>query len=74
MQVTNEKLGERLERRLDRIEEKLDKFLEREAIQEAQLSSQASDINWVKGYIKFSVSAIITIVGGVVTLIFNMFK
>lgn len=62
----NEELAIRLEKRLDKIEEKLDRYLELNHKHEA-------DITWVKGYIKLSISLIITILGGLVTTIVGYF-
>jgi predicted KAP-like P-loop ATPase len=59
-------LAKRIEKRLDKIEHKIDKHLE-------QVSTNKSDLVWVKGYIKTSISAIIAIAGTCLTLIFRVF-
>jgi len=58
---------ERLLDQLDRIEEKLDKYQER-------ISKAEADISWVKGFIKTSVSVIITVIGGLAALVYNILQ
>jgi hypothetical protein len=57
---------EDLVKRLDRIEHKLDIYLE-------QLSKHETDLKWVQGYIKVSVSALIGLAGGLATALFQLF-
>lgn len=64
--MDHEELATRLERRIDRLEAKLDKFLELE-------NSNRADLNWVKGYIKLSLSAIIGLITGLATVVFRVF-
>ena len=67
MRMDHEELASRLEQRLDKIEKKLDKHLEVSTV-------NAADISWVKGYIKISISAILAVIAGLVTAIFQIFK
>ena len=66
MFMDHEELARRLEARLDKIEAKLDNYLPAQAQHEA-------DIKWVKGYIKVSVSALITLGIGLITTLLKMF-
>lgn len=55
-----------LEKRLDRIEKKLDAHL-------VQTVQNETDIKWIRGFIKISMTAIFTVISGlVVTLIKTM--
>ena len=53
--------------RLERIEEKLDKHLE-------EVTANRTDLKWVKGYVKTSVSAILAIIGTLITGYFKLFS
>lgn len=66
MQMNHQELAARLERRLDKIEQKLDKHLE-------TTTTHESDLKWVKGYIKFSLTSLIALVGAVSTALFKLF-
>lgn len=58
--------GEDIRNRLERIENKIDSYL--------YLSNKnETDLKWVKGYIKVSVSLITAILGGLVTTILKVF-
>lgn len=64
MNQNQEELVQRIEHRIDRLEEKLDKYLE-------LMHHQEADIKWVKGYIKLSLSLIVTIITGLVSTLIN---
>lgn len=53
-------------RRLSKIEAKLDKHLEKTVRNE-------QDTAWIKGYIKFSITAIISLTVGIVTALLKIF-
>jgi hypothetical protein len=55
-----------LVKRLDRIEHKLDIYLER-------ITTHEADLNWVRGYIKLSVGAILSLMGGLATVLLKIF-
>ena len=65
--MNHEELAARLEHRLDKIEDKLDKHLVINASQEA-------DLKWIKGYIRFSIVALISLGGTVATTLFKLFS
>ncbi len=54
----------RMEHRLDKIEKKLDQHL-------AITSAHTADMSWIKGYIKLSLLALISLTGAIVTIIFT---
>ncbi len=66
MHKEHEELAKRVDARLDRIEAKLDAYL-------ATLAKNENDLTWVRGYIKISVSAIISLAIGVVTALISVF-
>jgi hypothetical protein len=65
-QMDHKELLDRIEKRFDKIEAKLDRSLE-------QVATNKADIKWVQGYIKVSLSALITLGAGVVTTIIRVF-
>lgn len=65
-EMDHEKLAQRLEHRLDKIEEKLDLYLNMSHAQEA-------DLRWVKGYIRISLTAMITLGAGLIAALFKAF-
>jgi len=66
MQMDHQDLANIIEKRLDRLETKLDKHLE-------QTAEHHADLVWVRGYIRTSIMALITLAGGVLTTIFKLF-
>lgn len=64
--MDHNELAQRLERRLDRIEEKLDSHL-------TSMSTNKADIQWVKGYIRLSLSTMVAIIAGVITTMIRVF-
>jgi hypothetical protein len=57
---------EDLAKRLDRIEHKLDIYLE-------QIAKHETDLKWVQGYVKLSISALISLAGGLAAALFKLF-
>lgn len=64
--MDHEQLLIKLEKRLDKIEHKLDVHLE-------LVSQHRTEISWIKGYIKLSLSALLAISTGVISTIFKVF-
>jgi hypothetical protein len=63
-----------MDSRFDRLEEKLDKFSELVHQQKTDLTRLEQDVKWLQGSIKFSLSAIITIVGGGIGWLLSLLK
>ena len=59
-------LAKRIETRIDRLENKIDKHLE-------QTSAHAADIQWIRGYIRISIMAFVSLTGGLVTTLIKMY-
>lgn len=57
---------EELVKRLDRIESKLDIYLEK-------LVKHDTDIEWLRHYLKISLSAVIAVAVGLITTVLNTF-
>ncbi len=66
MQMNHEELANRLEKRLDNIETKLDRYLEK-------MAENSTDVNWVKGYIKITLTTLTAMAVGVITTIIHVF-
>ncbi len=64
--MDHEGLLSQLERRFDRLEEKLDSYMK-------EAASNEVDLNWVKGYIKLSLSLIASIIVAIVTGVISFF-
>lgn len=66
MSMNHEELAKRLEKRLDIIEDKLDTYL-------SVVSTNKTDLLWVKGYIKMSLTALVGVGMAVLSLILKIF-
>lgn len=53
-----------IDQRLSRIEDKLDKHLN-------LTSANQADISWIKGYVKLSITALISLTAGLLKLVFK---
>jgi len=62
----HEELARRVDDRLARIETKLDVYLER-------LTQHDTDLQWVRGYIRLSLSTMIALGVGIITALFKLF-
>lgn len=60
-------MDEELVKRLDRIEAKLDSHL-------AQLAKHDADLTWVRGYVKTSITSIISLTIGLIITFFKTLK
>jgi hypothetical protein len=62
--MDHETLLAAVDKRFDRLEEKLDKYA-------VQTTKNTNDISWIRGSLKLSVSAIITLLGSALAYIFG---
>lgn len=66
MSMNHEDLSKQINQRFDRLEDKIEEY--------AKLTTaNETNLQWVKGYIKLSLSAMIALAAGVVTTLFKTF-
>lgn len=71
MDDLNKELILRLEAKLDKIDEKLDRHSEERQELETRLVEVVKDVDWLKGYAKIGVMAVISAVTGLLSLVFG---
>jgi len=64
--LNHEELYQKLDSRLTRIENKLDTYLENSI-------KNTTNITWLQGYVKVSLSLFITLIGATATALFKIF-
>jgi len=71
---TNDPRDHEILHRLDQVREDISELRNDLKYQLKRTSENEADIKWVKGYIKFSISAIISLVGAVIAGFISLFK
>jgi hypothetical protein len=71
MDDLNKELILRLEAKLDKIDEKLDKHSEERQELETRLVEVVKDVDWLKGYAKIGMMAVLSAVTGLISLVFG---
>lgn len=56
-----------IDNRLDRLENKMDTHLDRISKTEIEIAKQQAEISWVKGSVKFGVTILVSVIGGIVS-------
>ena len=71
--MNHEELANRLEHRLERIEDKLDRNLEVVALNRTGVAKNTTDVSWIKGYVKISITSLLGLASGVILILIKLF-
>ena len=64
-------LKQHIDRRLDQVDSKLVRMEEKQDRHLDRISSAEASIKWLRGTVKFGASALLAIMSGLVTLVYN---